>query len=82
MDSENKDLEIVMGDDIELNISEVGDIMNNLKPNTSEKKKNIIIPVAMKKPEDKQTAEDFEDDEELTEDDEDIEDMQDENEEK
>ena len=82
MDSENKDLEIVMGDDIELNISEVGDIMNNLKPNTSEKKKNIIIPVAMKKPEDKQTAEDFEDDEELTEDDEDIEDMQDENEER
>ncbi|MBO5397912.1 MAG: hypothetical protein J6A36_03165 [Clostridia bacterium] len=82
MDSENKDLEIVMGDDIELNISEVGDIMNNLKPNTSEKKKNIIIPVAMKKPEDKQTAEDFEDDEELTEYGEDIEDMQDENEEK
>lgn len=82
MDSENKDLEIVMGDDIELNISEVGDIMNNLKPNTSEKKKNIIIPVAMRKPEDKQTAEDFEEDEELTEDDEDIKDMQDENEEK
>ena len=51
MDSknENKDFEIVMGDDKELNISEVGDIMNNLKPNTSAKKKNIIIPVSKKK---------------------------------
>ncbi len=49
MDSENKDLEIVMGDDTELDISDVGDIMNNLKPNTSEKKKNIIIPLAKKK---------------------------------
>lgn len=49
MDSENKELEIVIGDDSELNISEVGDIMNNLKPNTSEKKKNIIIPVTKKK---------------------------------
>lgn len=49
MDSENKELEIVIGDDSELNISEVGDIVNNLKPNTSEKKKNIIIPVTKKK---------------------------------
>lgn len=47
--NENKDFEIVMGDDTELNISEVGDIMNNLKPNTSDKKKNIIIPVSKKK---------------------------------
>ena len=53
MDSENKELEIVMGDDIELNISEVGDIMNNLKPNTSDKKKNIIIPGIKKKAENK-----------------------------
>ena len=81
MDSENKDLEIVMGDDIELNISEVGDIMNNLKPNTSEKKKNIIIPVAMKKPEDKLTADDLEE-QEATENDENIEDEQNEDEEK
>ena len=48
-ENENKDFEIVMGDDTELNISEVGDIMNNLKPNTSDKKKNIIIPVSKKK---------------------------------
>lgn len=47
--NENKDFEIVMGDDTELNISEVGDIMNNLKPNTSDKKRNIIIPVSKKK---------------------------------
>lgn len=50
MDS-NNNLEIVMGDDSELNISEVGDIMNNLKPNTSNKKKNIIIPGKKKKDE-------------------------------
>jgi hypothetical protein len=49
MDSENKELEIVMGDDSEINISEVGDIVNTLKPHTSEKKKNIIIPVSKKK---------------------------------
>lgn len=48
-ENENNDFEIVMGDDTELNISEVGDIMNNLKPNTSSKKKNIIIPVSKKK---------------------------------
>lgn len=59
MDSE-KDLEIVMGDDIELNISEVGDIMNNLKPNTSKKDKNIIIPVAMKKNNEKKVKKDDE----------------------
>lgn len=58
MDSENKELEIVMGDDTELNISEVGDIMNNLKPNTSEKKKNIIIPIIKKKVENKDDDED------------------------
>ena len=58
MDSENKELQIVMGDDTELNISGVGDIMNNLKPKTSEKKKNIIIPMVKKKDD-----EDSEDDE-------------------
>lgn len=65
MDSENKELQIVMGDDTELNISEVGDIMNNLKPQTSEKKKNIIIPLAMKKSEDKEKDENAEDDEDI-----------------
>lgn len=50
MDSEeNKDLEIVMGGDSDLEISEVGDIMNDLKPNTSKEKKSIIIPISMKK---------------------------------
>lgn len=63
MDSENRELQIVMGDDTELNISEVGDIMNNLKPHTSEKKKNIIIPLAMKKSDDKENTEDEADDE-------------------
>ena len=56
--NENKDFEIVMGDDTELNISEVGDIMNNLKPNTSDKKKNIIIPVSKKKEQNELVQED------------------------
>ena len=55
-ENENNDFEIVMGDDTELNISEVGDIMNNLKPNTSKKNKNIIIPVAKKKDENKECS--------------------------
>ena len=46
---ENKDLEIIMGGDSDLEISEVGDIMNDLKPNTSKEKKTIIIPQSMKK---------------------------------
>ena len=46
---ENKDLEIVMGDDSDLEISEVGDIINDLKPNTSKEKKSIIIPISMNK---------------------------------
>lgn len=55
MDSEeNKDLEIVMGGDSDLEISEVGDIMNDLKPNTSKEKKPIIIPVSMNKSQNKE----------------------------
>lgn len=46
---ENKDLEIVMGDDSDLEISEVGDMINDLKPNTSKEKKSIIIPISMNK---------------------------------
>ena len=64
MDSEeNKDLEIVMGGDSDLEISEVGDIMNDLKPNTSKEKKTIIIPVSMIKSQnsDKKEDEDSED---------------------
>ena len=50
MNSEdNKDLEIVMGDDSDLNISEVGDMINDLKPNTNKEKKSIIIPISMNK---------------------------------
>ena len=41
---ENKEeFEIVIGDDSNLNISEVNDYVDGLKPNT-EKKKNVIIP--------------------------------------
>lgn len=41
---ENSDeFEIIIGDDSNLNISEVNDYTDGLKPNT-EKKKNVIIP--------------------------------------
>ncbi len=54
MDKENKneseEIEVVMGDDSELIISEVGDCMTDLRPKT-EKKKNVVIPVATKKKE-------------------------------
>lgn len=54
MDKENKneseEIEVVMGDDSELVISEVGDCMTDLRPKT-EKKKNVVIPVATKKKE-------------------------------
>ena len=44
--SEN-DIEVVVGDESVLNISEVGDMMNNLRPKDSvTNKKNIIIPKA------------------------------------
>ena len=46
---DNNDLEIVMGEDSNIEISEVGDIMNDLKPNTTREKKPIIIPVSMNK---------------------------------
>ena len=60
---ENKDLEIVMGEDSTLEISEVGDIINDLKPNTSKEKKSIIIPVSMNKSQnsDKEQKEEIED---------------------
>lgn len=63
MDSEeNKDLEIVMGGDSDIEISEVGDIMNDLKPNTSKEKKSIIIPISMNKSQNSNTEDDKEDD--------------------
>lgn len=49
---ENKDIEnieVVMGDDSGLNISEVGNIANKLRPQDSSKKnKKIIIPTEKK----------------------------------
>ena len=48
INSEN--LEVVFGDDSVLNISEVGDCMNDLRPKDSVKKRrNFIIPIAKKK---------------------------------
>lgn len=45
----NNDIEIVMGDDSELNISDVGDCMNDLRPkDMDKKKKSIVIPKTKK----------------------------------
>ena len=49
-ENENEEIEVVMGDDSELIISDVGDCMTDLRPKT-EKKKNVVIPVAKKKKE-------------------------------
>ena len=47
---EIEEIEVVIGDDSILNISEVGDCMNDLRPKDSEKKRrNFIIPIAKKK---------------------------------
>lgn len=47
--SNNEDIEIIIGDDSNLDISEVGDCMNNLRPKASNKKKNVVIPLIKKK---------------------------------
>ena len=45
-----KDIEIVFGDDSNLDISDVGDCMNDLRPKDLEKKKKaIVIPMQKKK---------------------------------
>jgi len=49
--SNENDIEIVFGEnsDLELDISDVGDYMNDLRPkNKDEKKKEIVIPKAKK----------------------------------
>ena len=46
--SDDFEIEIVIGDDSNLDISEVNDYTDGLKPNT-EKKKNVIIPTERKK---------------------------------
>lgn len=46
---EANDIEIVMGDDSTLEISDVGDCMNDLRPKDREKKKKrIVIPKTKK----------------------------------
>ena len=45
--SENRspdNIEVVVGDDSDLEISDVGDYMNNFKPKSSDKNKNVVIP--------------------------------------
>ena len=55
------EIEVIIGDDSMLNISEVGDCMNDLRPKDSVKnRKNFIIPLAKKKKEDKKEDEDDE----------------------
>lgn len=51
----NNEIEVVIGDDSILDISEVGDCMNDLRPKDSVKnRKNYIIPTVKKKKEDKE----------------------------
>ncbi len=45
----NNEIEIVIGDNSDLEISDVGDCMNDLRPKNNEKKKNgIVIPKTKK----------------------------------
>jgi len=43
-DENNVDIEIIMGDDSELNFSDVNDSIKTLRPKDKVQKKNIIIP--------------------------------------
>ena len=43
-----KEIEVVIGDDSELKISEVNDYAQKLGPNTSKEKKKVIIPTEKK----------------------------------
>lgn len=48
--NEDQEIEIILGDDSELNISDVGDCMNDLRPkNNEKKKKKLFIPHLKKK---------------------------------
>ena len=48
--NEDTEIEIVIGDDSNLEISDVGDCMNNLRPKDHDKKKKgIVIPKTKKK---------------------------------
>ena len=48
MEKNNKDLEIVIGDDSFLEISDVNDCVNSLRPKNKEKTKKVIIPKTQK----------------------------------
>lgn len=46
----SQEIEVIIGDDSILNISEVGDCMNDLRPKDSVKnRKKVIIPIAKNK---------------------------------
>lgn len=49
MEKKEEEIEIVIGDDSNLNISDVGDYTSELKPKTNKQKKNFVIPIAKKK---------------------------------
>ncbi len=49
MKKNDDEIEIVIGDDSNLQISEVGDYSSDLKPKTNKQKKNFVIPLAKKK---------------------------------
>ena len=51
MDEKNneEEIEVIIGDDSNLNISDVGDCMNDLRPKTNKEKKKVVIPIAKKK---------------------------------
>lgn len=54
-DENSKEIEVVIGDDSILDISEVGDCMNDLRPKDSVKnRKTYIIPKVKMKKEDKE----------------------------
>ena len=44
MEKDNKELEIVMGDNSFLEFSDVGDCVNTLRPKNKTKTKKVIIP--------------------------------------
>ena len=48
MEKDNKDLEIILGDDSFLEISDVNDCVNSLRPKNKEKTKKVIIPKTQK----------------------------------
>jgi hypothetical protein len=57
------EIEVVVGDNSVLNFTEVGDMMNDLRPKNSDKTaKNVIIPSAKKSQENDEKEESNEDD--------------------